>query len=134
MAQLLLALLQARVLNHESTASWFDEYLRRFLSHRARRVGVQASIVGIALNGIWKNAGNAEFARAWRPYVKGWIRWCEHEVMPRPSPRNRRATRRDNEDLDGTRCDLMRARSTGGRRSGERSVRFNEAAQQPSSA
>lgn len=85
MAQIVLAVLQAGVVSQDSSsAEWFREYLLRFLSARAKRadgvLGAEAAIIAFA--GLWKNAGNAEFAPAWRRYVKAWVRCTERQVMP----------------------------------------------------
>jgi len=76
-AEIALALLQAGILEQDSeVADWFcGEYLFGFLPLRAKAVGrgVTKEICVKVFQGLWKNWGNAEFAQAWRPYVKTWI-------------------------------------------------------------
>jgi hypothetical protein len=84
-AQILLALLQAGIVGQNlSAGDWLQTYVCRFLSPRARQSppALQAEIVAIALSGVWKNAGNAEFAGAWRRYVRSWVRGSERAVSP----------------------------------------------------
>jgi hypothetical protein len=103
MGQMLVALLQAGVIGQdELTGGWFQQYLCRFLSRRAKQLPpqVQAEIVAVALHGLWKNAGNAEFAGAWRRYVKTWVRWSERHVVGGEAVRPEAEKETDDDDAD----------------------------------
>lgn len=89
-AQIVIALLQARVAGDDSAAAqWFcGAYLPKFLSPRAKRAdrAARTEACATAFTGLWRNAGNAELAQAWRPYVKKWVHGSECQVMSRASP------------------------------------------------
>lgn len=83
-AQLALALMQAKIIPTDSTVpEWFrDKYLAGFLSRQARGRDGAAEICTNAFAGLWRNAGDAEFAPAWRLLVKSWVRWSEYHHGP----------------------------------------------------
>jgi hypothetical protein len=102
--QISLSLLQADVVGEDSAVGeWFcEEDLPRFLSRRLKRASREArtTVCATAFTGLWRNAGNAELAQAWRPYLKAWVRWSERQVMSRASPggRDEGATEDDERD------------------------------------